>query len=133
MTGLSDIEEWRRKLNPLPVVLIRSDRQCSNAEGAPKSRHHTEYAANAAINAAKRRPGYVDKPGRPLHAYKCGLCDYWHIGRTPDPKKVRQRAEKRQPEQPGPAAGPARDQGGQQQPAEQQAPAAPAPVQAGEE
>lgn len=45
------------------------DRQCYRADGVPKKR----YRRLTARATAARRDGY--------HAYRCGDCGAWHIGR----------------------------------------------------
>lgn len=84
MSDMEAIERWRAKLSPPPpVVPVRRERQCLNDAGQPKARHPTKQGARAAMKIIKRRPDFVERPGRPIHVYRCPTCNFWHVGKTP--------------------------------------------------
>lgn len=71
-----------------PIVPLRKERQCLNADGNPKRRHRTEALALIEVEAIRRRRGFVERASRPLHAYPCEKCDAWHVGKVPKRRKT---------------------------------------------
>lgn len=75
------------RIPDVPVVPKRPARQCVNAKGEPKSRHRSKGDATYALKRLKKRPGFKEDPRRPIHAYNCPLCGFWHVGRTPEEER----------------------------------------------
>jgi hypothetical protein len=86
------IGPWRR-LRVRAAAIGDQDklRQCIRATGDYKDGYRRRGEALQVIGRVKRKPDFALRPGYGLGAYRCEVCNLWHIGARP-------RTEGQQPE-----------------------------------
>jgi hypothetical protein len=50
---------------------------------AGKFAYPDEAGALEAVDQTRRRPGFVDRPGKRFTHYRCTACGLWHAGNAP--------------------------------------------------
>lgn len=84
MKVLRILRDWLKRLFRKPIVVLPpvvvevdwTNRQCFTVGGHPKVRYRNIEMANAGRKRMEARSG------RKFDAYRCGLCDGFHIGGT---------------------------------------------------